>query len=311
MDTALVTGGAGFIGSHLACALVERGFKVKVLDDFSTGRTENLKCVEGTAEMINGSVADLLLVKKSMKGVDCVLHEAAIASVPRSIERPAESAMANIIGTLNVLIAARDARVKRVVYASSSSVYGDTPTLPKTEDMPPNPQSPYALTKYAGERYTQLFHSIYGLETLALRYFNVFGPRQDPNSQYAAVVPRFITSALSGKKQTIYGDGEQTRDFGYIKDVVEANMLAMNAKKGFGEVFNIAGGKRTSINELRSMICELAGKDVEAVYEPARKGDVKHSLADIGKAQRTLGFNPKYSVRDGLKETVEWYRGLR
>lgn len=307
MGTVLVTGGAGFIGSNLAETLLEKRFDVRILDDLSTGRKKNLENLQEKAEVIQGSITDMETVKKAVEGVDCIFHQAALASVPRSIEKPMETAQVNITGTLNILLAARDAGVRRVVFASSSSIYGDAPTLPKKEDMPPCPQSPYALTKYAGERYMQLFHSLYGLETVSLRYFNVFGPRQDPQSQYAAVIPKFITAILSGKKPTIDGDGEQTRDFTYIKDAVEANILAMESKKGLGEVFNIAGGKRITINELKSLICEVAGKETEAVHGPPRPGDVRHSLADISKARELLGFEPRYTLKKGLEETIRWF----
>jgi nucleoside-diphosphate-sugar epimerase len=307
MDTVLVTGGAGFIGSNLAEGLVKRGFDVRILDDFSAGKKENLDAVRGKAEIIRGSITDMETARKALKGIDCIFHQAALTSVTRSVEKPLETAQVNIIGTLNLLVSARDAGVRRVVFASSSSIYGNTPTLPKREDMPPCPQSPYALTKYAGERYMQIFHSLYGLETVSLRYFNVFGPRQDPNSQYAAVIPKFITAVLAGKKPVIDGDGEQTRDFTYIKDTVEANILAMQTRKGIGEVFNIAGGKRITINGLKSLICELSGKDVGAVHGPPRPGDVRHSLADTDRARRLLGYEPKYDVRKGLEETIRWY----
>ncbi len=307
MTSVLVTGGAGFIGSNLAAALIKEGHTVRILDDFSVGREENLKGLREKAEVIKGSITDIAALRKAVQGTECVFHEAALASVTRSIEKPFETAHVNIMGTLNVLTAAREAGARRVVFASSSSIYGDSPTLPKKEDMPSNPKSPYALTKYAGERYMQLFHTLYGMETFSLRYFNVFGPRQDPKSQYAAVVPKFVSAALTGGTITIDGDGEQSRDFTYIKDAVAANLAAMKASKGAGEVFNIAGGKRITINELITMIFELTGNDTRTVHCPAWAGDVKHSLADITKAQQLLGFRPRYDVKKGLEETVRWY----
>jgi nucleoside-diphosphate-sugar epimerase len=302
-----VTGGAGFIGSNIVLRLLEGGFDVRVVDDLATGRRENLRDVLGRIDFIEGSVLDDTLLSKAMKGVDYVLHQAAIPSVPRSVKDPLRTHEANATGTLKVLRAAREAGVKRVVYASSSSVYGDTPKLPKVEGMKPDPLSPYAVSKLAGEHYCRVFARVYGLDTASLRYFNVFGPRQDPASQYAAVIPKFITLISQGKSPVIYGDGEQTRDFTFVGNVVDANLLAMKVKRTSGEVVNIACGERTSVKELVRMLCGVIGRDVTPVYEEARRGDVKHSLADIGKAKKLLGYRPKYDMEHGLKRTCEWF----
>ena len=304
----LVTGGAGFIGSHLVEELVKQGQRVRVIDNLSTGKRKNIEPFRGKIEFIDGDIRDLGLVRKAMDGVDYVLHQAAVPSVPRSVKDPLTTNAANVDGTLNILIAARDADVKRVVYASSSSVYGDTPTLPKQEGMKPQPRSPYAVSKLAGELYCQAFYHVYGLETVALRYFNVFGPRQDPESQYAAVVPKFITALLRGEPPTIFGDGEQSRDFTYVDNVVAANLLAAKASGVAGEVFNIACGERITINELARMLTEIIGVNIEPEYTPPRPGDVLHSLADISKAQKLLGYKIKVDFERGLQKTVEWYR---
>lgn len=302
-----VTGGAGFIGSHLAEGLLKRRYKVIILDDLSTGKLENIRMLikgeesRNSVEFVHGSITDLPLLKKVFQGIDYVFHQAAIPSVPRSIENPGATHEANITGTLNVLLAARDNGVKKVIYASSSSVYGDTPTLPKKEDMSPNPQSPYAITKLAGEYYCQVFHQVYGLPTVCLRYFNVYGPRQDPNSQYAAVIPRFIRKVLDNRPPIIFGDGEQTRDFTYIKDVVDANILA--AESDATGVYNIGRGERVSINRLAELVIKLVGNSVKLVHEEPRPGDIKHSLADISKA-RQFGYNSKYNLEEGLRETI-------
>lgn len=303
---AIVTGGAGFIGSHLANELVRRGYHVTILDDLSTGKRENIAALldstdSSNADFIKGSITDLHLLQEVFCGADFIFHQAALPSVPRSVKNPLASHEINLTGTLNVLLAARDSDVRKVVYASSSSVYGDTPTLPKREDMPPNPQSPYAVSKVAGEYYCQVFQEIYELSTACLRYFNVYGPGQDPNSQYAAVIPRFITSVSQGKAPVIFGDGEQSRDFTFVRDVVEANILA--AETEASGVFNIGKGERTSINQLAEIIIEFAGNNVVPNHEEPRAGDVKHSLADISRA-RTFGYNPKYSLKEGLRETI-------
>lgn len=302
----IVTGGAGFIGSHLANELVKRGYHVTILDDLSTGKQENIAALlnsteHSNANFIKGSITDLPLLQKVFCGADFIFHQAALPSVPRSVKNPLASHEVNMTGTLNVLLAARDSGVKKVVYASSSSVYGDTPTLPKREDMPPNPQSPYAVTKVAGEYYCQVFQEVYGLSAACLRYFNVYGPGQDPNSQYAAVIPRFITSVSQGKAPVIFGDGEQSRDFTFVRDVVEANILA--AETEASGVFNIGKGEKTSINQLAEIIIEFAGNNVVPTHEEPRAGDVKHSLADISRA-RTFGYNPKYSLKEGLRESI-------
>lgn len=304
----LVTGGAGFIGSHLVEELVKQGQGVRVIDNLSTGKKENIKPFLEKIEFTEGDIRDLELVRAAMDGVDYVLHQAAVPSVPRSVKDPLISNSVNVEGTLNILVAARDADVKRVVYASSSSVYGDTPVLPKHEDMKQEPRSPYAVSKLGGELYCQAFYHVYGLETVALRYFNVFGPRQDPKSQYAAVVPKFITALLHVETPTIFGDGEQSRDFTYIENVVAANLLATKASGVAGEVFNIACGERITINELACMLADIIGVNIEPEHTPPRPGDVLHSLADISKAKELLGYEVKVSTPEGLEQTVEWYK---
>jgi len=304
----LVTGGAGFIGSHLVEELVKQGQRVRVIDNLSTGKKENIKPFLGEIEFIEGDIRDLELVRKAMDGVEYVLHQAAVPSVPRSVKDPLTSNSVNVEGTLNILVAARDADVKRVVYASSSSVYGDTPVLPKHEDMKQAPRSPYAVSKLGGELYCQAFYHVYGLEAVALRYFNVFGPRQDPKSQYAAVVPKFITALLHGEPPTIFGDGEQSRDFTYIENVVSANLLAAKAPGAAGEVFNIACGERITINQLAGILRQLIRANIEPEHTPPRPGDVRDSLADISKARELLGYEGKVDVHEGLERTVEWYK---
>jgi len=317
----VVTGGAGFIGSHLACELVRRGYKVIIIDDLSTGNKQNLadlinsansrnsmnsmNSMNSVVNFVEGSITNLKLLQELFHGIDFVFHQAAIPSVPRSVDNPLASNEANITGTLNVLLAARDNGVKKVVYASSSSVYGDTPTLPKKEDMMPNPQSPYAVTKLVGEYYCQVFQEVYGLPTACLRYFNVYGSRQDPNSQYSAVIPRFIDRVSQGEPPIIFGDGEQTRDFTFVKDVVRANMLAANSNAT--GVFNIGRGERISINELAELVINLTGSGVVPVHQKPRPGDVRHSLADISRA-RTFGYNPRFSLEEGLTETIRSFQ---
>jgi nucleoside-diphosphate-sugar epimerase len=303
----LVTGGAGFIGSHLTTALVNKSFKVTVIDNLSTGHLENLSEVLDDITFIRGDIRDIELLKKSFKGVDVVFHQAALPSVPRSIKDPIVSNASNIDGTLNVLVAARDAGVKRVICAASSSAYGDTEVLPKSEEMPSNPLSPYAVTKYVGELYSKVFSRVYGLETVCLRYFNVFGPRQDPNSQYAAVIPKFIIAMSKGESPRIYGDGEQSRDFTYIDNVVEANLLAASASDVSGEVFNIACGERYTINGLVDKLNEIFETNIEPEYDPPRPGDVRHSMASIEKAEKFLGYKPVVTFQEGLRRTVEWF----
>jgi UDP-glucose 4-epimerase len=309
MSSYLVTGGAGFIGSHIVDALLAEGHRVRVLDNFATGKRENIAHVLDWIKLVEGDVRDLEAVRRAVDGAEYVLHQAALPSVPRSIKDPLTTHKVNATGTLNVLIAARDAGVKRVVYASSSSVYGDAPELPKREDMTPRPKSPYAVSKLAGEHYCRAFWEAYGLETVCLRYFNVFGPRQDPNSQYAAVIPRFISALLNGGEICIYGDGRQTRDFTYAGNVVRANLLAAVAPGAAGAVCNVACGRQTSLLELVSLLAELTGKRPEPVFEPARPGDVRDSLADLGNTAIRVGYAVTTSLRQGLKETVEWMGG--
>lgn len=304
----LVTGGAGFIGSNIAEQLVKKGEKVRILDDFSTGKRENIVGFKDSVELIEGDLRDWEIVKRAMKGVDFVLHQGALPSVERSIEDPLTTTKVNILGTLNVLLVAREVKVKRVVYASSSSVYGATPTLPKKEGMKTNPQSPYAVTKLIGEEYCRIYYSIYGLETVCLRYFNVFGSRQDPGSQYAAVIPKFITLLLKGKSPPIYGDGEQSRDFTFIDNVVKANLEACKAKGTSGEVFNIACGKSVTINELVEKLNKILQTRIKPTYQSPRKGDVRHSLADISQARKTLHYSPEVGFDEGLEKTVQWFR---
>lgn len=310
--TALVTGGAGFIGSHIAAALMASGARVRVLDDLSTGHRENLEEIGGDLDFIEGSVADEVLLNKVLDGVELVFHEAAIPSVPRSVEAPKQTHIASVDGTFSLLVAARDNRVRRVVYAASSSAYGDQPTLPKSEQMLPDPLSPYAVAKLVGEYYCQVFTRVYGLETVSLRYFNVFGPRQDPGSQYSGVVSRFISALLSGERPVIYGDGEQSRDFTYIDNVVGANLSAATAQAASGKVINVANGQRITLNELLAELKDLTGKqDVTAEYREPRVGDVKHSLADITLARQFLGYESKVGLREGLQRTIDWWKNSR
>lgn len=312
MATCLVTGGAGFIGSHLTGYLLRQGHAVRVLDNFATGKRENLNGVMSQIEFIVGDIRDLDAVRRVVEGVDCVFHQAALPSVPRSVADPIVSNAVNVDGTLNVLVAARDAKVRRVVFASSSSVYGDNPTLPKHEELPPHPLSPYAATKLMGEHYCRLFYQLYGLETVALRYFNVFGPRQDPKSQYAAVIPKFITMILDNQPLTIYGDGEQSRDFTFVENVVRANVLAMDAPDAAGKVFNVGCGARYTLNYMVASLQQLMNRTVEVVYAPAKPGDVKHSLAGIERAGQTLRYEPVVPFEEGLSRTVGYFtNGVR
>jgi len=311
MARILITGGAGFIGSHIGVALRAQGDEVRVLDDLSTGHESNLEAIGPGLDFVRGSVTDPSVVAAAVEGCDYVFHEAALASVPRSVKEPVASNDANVCGTLNVLVAARDAGVKRLVYAASSSAYGDTEVLPKVEDMPVQPKSPYAVAKLAGEHYVSAFAGCYSMQTLSIRYFNVFGPRQDPDSPYAAVIPIFADALLAGKAPTIHGDGEQSRDFTYIDNVVSANLKALTVPKLAGEVVNVALGQRTTLNELYRMIQEILGTDIDAQYGPTRAGDVKHSEAAIGRAEALLGYETLVSVEDGIRRTVEWYREAR
>jgi nucleoside-diphosphate-sugar epimerase len=304
----LVTGGAGFIGSNIVEALVRRGDSVVVLDNFSTGKRENLEAVADQVTVVEGSITDLPTVRRAAEGVDFVFHQAALASVQRSVDDPITSNETNVKGTLNVLVAARDAGVKRLMYAASSSAYGDTEELPKHEGMPTNPLSPYAVQKWVGEQYCKVFTELYGLDTVSLRYFNVFGPKQDPNSHYAAVVPIFTTRLLADTSPTIYGDGEQSRDFTFIENVVSANLKACEGDPKNGAVVNIACGDRFTLNELYRSLCNLTGSTREPVYADPRPGDVRHSMADIHRAQEVLGWTPVVDFHSGLERTVSWYR---
>lgn len=303
----LVTGGSGFIGSHLAEELVRRGETVRVVDNLSTGKRRNLSHVP-SVEFIEGDLADLDVARRAVKGIDYVLHQAAIPSVPRSVEDPITSNRANIDASLNVLVAARDAGVKRLVYAGSSSAYGNTPTLPKVETMAPAPLSPYALQKLVAEQYCQMFTRLYGLQTVTTRYFNVFGPRQDPSSPYSGVISIFISALCEGRRPTIYGDGEHTRDFTYVANVVDGVLRACTADNASGEVINVATSGRISLNTLFNTVRDLVGSTVGPIYAEPRAGDVKDSQADISKAKRVLGYQPSVTFEAGLAKTVEWYR---
>ena len=305
----VVTGGSGFIGSNLTQELSKEN-QVTVVDNLSTGYLENIQNFINSGDIIfvEGSITDIDLLQKLFEDVDYIFHQAAIPSVPRSVKDPISSNYTNVNGTLNVLVAARDNNVKKLVYASSSSAYGDTPVLPKSEDMKPCPLSPYAISKLTAEYYCQVFSDVYNLATASLRYFNVFGPRQDPSSEYAAVIPKFIGSVLNDKSPLVYGDGEQTRDFTFVDDVVNANILA--AESMSTGVFNIAGGKRISINDLAGLIMELLDKDLDITHIEPQPGDIKHSLADISKAREKIKYIPKFNVKDGLKETVKWFQQI-
>src|SRR4051812_12646783 len=306
----LVTGGAGFIGSHLAEELVRRGERVRIVDSLITGKKQNIAHLSGV-EFIHGDLAELDVARNAVAGIDFVLHQAAIPSVPRSVQDPITSNRANIDASLNILVAARDARVKRLVYAGSSSAYGNTPTLPKVETMETAPLSPYALQKLVAEQYCQMFTRLYGLETVTIRYFNVFGPRQDPSSPYSGVISLFISALCDGRQPTIYGDGEHTRDFTYLANFVAGVLRACTAPGASGEVINVPTAGRISLNELFRTVRDLIGVDVEPVYQAPRGGDVKDSQADIAKAERLLGYTPIVSFEEGLRNTVNWYRGAQ
>ncbi len=304
----LVTGGAGFIGSHICERLLKDGHSVRVLDNFVSGKEANLESIGGDVELIRGDITDARTVAEAMKGVEIVFHEAALGSVPRSVADPMTTHEVNITGTLNVLLAARDAGVRRVVNASSSSVYGDTEVLPKHERMMGQPLSPYALSKLAGEHYISIFNRVYGFEAVALRYFNIFGPRQDPESQYAAVIPRFVMALMEGRQPVIYGDGLQSRDFTYVENVVEANLLASEAEGASGKAFNVACGGRYSLLDLLGKIKEILGSDIEPIHEAARAGDVRDSQASIEAAEKSLGYRVTVDFEEGLRRTVAWYQ---
>src|SRR6266571_445328 len=308
MGVYIVTGGGGFIGSHIVEELLRRKETVKVIDNFSTGKRENVEPFKDDAEIIEADLAEVNNLAQLLRGADYVIHQAAIPSVPKSIIDPVKSHQANVNGTLQLLLACRDAGVKRVVYASSSSLYGDSPALPKHEGMMPNPLSPYGAQKLFGEMYCQVFTRAYGLETVSLRYFNVFVPRQDASSQYSGVLAKFIPGVLQGRRPTIYGDGLQSRDFTYVQNVVEANLLACTTSGVAGDVFNIACGDRITVNSMLQQINTITGTDIAPIYTDPRRGDIKHSMADITKARERLGYNPLVRFEEGLRRTIEWYR---
>ena len=308
MSNCLVTGGAGFIGSNLCKELLARGHHVKVIDNLSTGKMINISPFIDKIEFINGDLRFIKDAKNACRDVDYIFHEAALPSVARSVENPIATNDSNISGTLNLLVAAKEAKVKRVVYAGSSSVYGNSPILPKNEDMKPEPLSPYAVSKLTGEYYCSVFSSLYGIETVTIRYFNVFGPNQDPSSQYSGVISIFITKLLQGKNPTILGDGRQSRDFTFVKNVVEGNILAATVPLAANKIINIACGARTDLNQLVSNLNEILNSNIKPIYGDARPGDVKHSQADISLARKILGYNPVCSFKDGLIETVKWYK---
>jgi UDP-N-acetylglucosamine 4-epimerase len=311
MEIYLVTGGAGFIGSHLAEELARRKHRVKVLDNFLTGKRENLEDFLDKIELIEGDIRDIQICREAVEGVDFVLHQAALPSVPRSVENPCLTNEINITGTVNMLLASKEAGVKRFVFASSSAVYGDEASLPKKEGKEGNLLSPYAVSKLAGERYCQNFYLLYGLSTVCLRYFNVFGPRQDPFSQYAAAIPNFITKILNRERPTIFGDGEQSRDFSYVANIVDANILASKVESVSGEVFNIACAEQITVNTLASKINEILGTQIQPIHDEPRPGDIRHSLADISKATKMLKYEPKFSFQEGLVRTIKWYQRRR
>jgi UDP-glucose 4-epimerase len=308
MKLALVTGGAGFIGSHLVEGLLARGVAVRVLDNFATGKRENISHITDKIELLEGDVRNLTTVHSAMRNVDVVFHQAALPSVERSVKNPLESNEVNITGTVNVLLAGRDAHVQRVVFAASSAAYGNTAQLPKDESMMPEPLSPYAVSKIAGEQYAKIFQQLYGLSTISLRYFNVFGPRQDPTTQYAGAIAKFISCALESKPYPVFGDGEQSRDFTYVSNVVDANLLAAEAKLDGAALMNIAYGKRATLNEIIGMLNELTHQNLPAQYLPERAGDVRHSHANLKRAREILGYAPKVDLQEGLRRTLEWYK---
>jgi len=307
----VITGGAGFIGSNTVDELVRRGHSVVVLDDLSSGKEENLAEIRNKITLIKGSITDIEVVRKAMHEAEYVIHLAARTSVPKSVKDPIETNRINIDGTLNVLVAARDAKVKRIVFAASSSAYGETPTLPKIETMEPQPISPYGVTKYVGELYAQTFGRCYGLENVSLRYFNIFGPRQEPSSPYSGVLAKFCTAFLEDTQPVIFGDGEQTRDFTYVENAVQANLLACEAPNVSGKVFNVGVGGRFSLNQTVTLLSDISGKKLEPKYEPARDGDIRDSQADISQAREFLGYEPSVTFDEGLRRTFEWYRATQ
>jgi nucleoside-diphosphate-sugar epimerase len=308
----LVTGGAGFIGSNLADELIRQGAKVSIIDDLSTGSRENLEEIRGDFEFFHGDINDAALLKKAVSGAEIVFHQAALPSVPRSVENPSETHRVCVDGTFNVLLAAKENAVRRFVYAASSSAYGDQPTLPKVETMSPDPLSPYAVAKLTGELYCRSFNNVYGLETMALRYFNVFGPRQNPSSMYSGVISRFIDALMKGTTPIIFGDGEQSRDFTYVANVVDANIRASQASEGLGRTVNVANGDRVSLNQLLEVLKRITGNpDVTAEYKPARTGDVKHSQADNQRAVEWLGYQELVGLEEGLRRTIDWWKSSR
>jgi nucleoside-diphosphate-sugar epimerase len=304
----LVTGGAGFIGSNIVDELVRRGYQVAVLDDLSAGKESNLSDARGKIDLRVGSITDLGAVQSACQGADYVIHLAARTSVPRSVENPIETNHVNIDGTLNVLVAARDAKVRRVVFAASSSAYGETPTLPKTEAMPADPISPYGITKYVGELYAKVFGRVYGLENACVRYFNVFGPRQDPSSQYSGVLSRFMLAVIEGQSPVVFGDGEQSRDFTYIENIVDETLRACEAPGASGLVFNGGTGARITLNQVLKMLEKITGRKIQAKYDPPRTGDIRDSQADISLAQKMLGYKPLVHFEEGLQRTWQWYK---
>jgi nucleoside-diphosphate-sugar epimerase len=306
----LVTGGAGFIGSNIVDELVRRGHQVTVLDDLSAGKESNLADVRGKIDLRIGSITDLATVQSACHGADYVIHLAARTSVPRSVQNPVETNHVNIDGTLNVLVAARDAKVRRFVYAASSSAYGETPTLPKTEAMQPNPISPYGITKYVGELYAGVFGRVYGLENVCVRYFNVFGPRQDPSSQYSGVLSRFMLAVIEGQPPVVYGDGEQSRDFTFIENIVDETLRACEAKGASGMVFNGGTGARTTLNQVLKLLEIITGEKIQAKYDPPRTGDIRDSQADVSLARKVLGYEPRVHFEEGLQRTWEWYKSV-
>lgn len=308
MNKYLVTGGAGFIGSHIAGELVRKGHSVRIIDNFSTGKRENISSFVDDIELVEADIREFKVCREVVEGMDFVLHQAALTSVPLSIEDPLLTNEINITGILNLLLASREAKVQRLVFASSAAVYGEDSRLPKTENMEGLPISPYALSKRVGELYCRLFSQLYGLSTVSLRYFNIFGPRQDPFSQYASVIPNFIGKMLNDEKPAVFGDGEQSRDFLYVSNVVDANILALKATGVSGEVFNIAGGEKTTVNSLIEELNGALGKEIKPSYDDPRPGDIKHSYADISKARKMLKYEPTVSFKEGLNETVRWYR---